>query len=325
MLSPAFRFGFVFCLSFGVLSSACSSPTKARRSRVDATSVEDEVEGTGGTPARGGASGQGGRGGTNAGGSTGTGGSGTGGFAAGMGGMSAGAGGSIGMGGTPGMGGMGMGGLATRSDAGVDASARPDVVVTMAGDAAVIVDMNAPSDRPVTSNPDVAAIVPGLQGLRGEYFAWAVNPGEFTDKRFERVDSVIEFDWMGNSPDNGALVPNDKFEIRWTGKITAPVTDTYTFIVRSDDGVRLWVNGAMILNNWVIQGAKDVEGSISLQAGVPVDIRLEYFDSNGQALLRLSWIRTGDTNRVVVPSSVLKTSATLMPTDAGMSDAQNGQ
>ena len=42
----------------------------------------------------------------------------------------------------------------------------------------------------------------------------------------------------------------DNFSVRWSGQVLAPVTGTYTFTTTSDDGVRLYVNGQLLIDNW---------------------------------------------------------------------------
>ena len=47
----------------------------------------------------------------------------------------------------------------------------------------------------------------------------------------------------------------NNFSVRWTGKVQAPVTGTYRFSTVSDDGIRLWVNGQQVINNWTDHAA----------------------------------------------------------------------
>ena len=61
-------------------------------------------------------------------------------------------------------------------------------------------------------------------------------------RRVTRIDPTVDFDWGTGSP--AAAIGADTFSVRWTGQVQAPFSGTYTFYTVSDDGVRLWVNGA---------------------------------------------------------------------------------
>ena len=102
-----------------------------------------------------------------------------------------------------------------------------------------------------------------------------------------KVVPVVNFDYGTGSPD--PLVTSDTFQIRFTGKVVPRFSETYTFFVQSDEGVRLWVNGTLLIDNWVTQTATEKMANIALTAGTPVSIRLEYFENTGSASVRLRW------------------------------------
>ena len=76
---------------------------------------------------------------------------------------------------------------------------------------------------------------------------------------------------------------------RWTGFLEPPATGSYQFHTTSNDGVRLWVDGKQIVDNWTDHTAQEDTGTISLEAGRRVPIRLEYFYNGGQGVTRLAW------------------------------------
>ena len=150
------------------------------------------------------------------------------------------------------------------------------------------------------SNPTIGFDGTG-NGLRGEYF----NNIDFTDSTITRIDSTVDFDWGSGSPDP-AIAP-DTFSVRWTGQIESRFSETYTFRTTADDGVRLWVNDQLIINNLVEQSPTSNEGSISLVAGEKTDIRLEYYENSGNALAELSWFSDSQSLEVVPQSQLYST------------------
>ena len=137
-------------------------------------------------------------------------------------------------------------------------------------------------------------------GLKGEYFD--ARTFDESDRVLTRTDSVIAFDFGTAAPASG--VPADSFQIRWTGQVTPAFTETYRFYTQSDDGVRLWVNNVLLIDNWTNHGSTENSGTIALTAGVPADIRLEYYEHNSGALIRLSW-SSASQPKLTVPGRVL--------------------
>ncbi len=123
-------------------------------------------------------------------------------------------------------------------------------------------------------------------GLRAEYFN-GLTPGVGTPL-LVRTDATIQFDWGAGSPD--PLVPVDYFSARWTGTLTAPFTETYTFWVPSDNGVRIWIDNALVLDKWT---PTDISGwhtfTVPLTAGVAVPIKVEYAELYGGATITVYW------------------------------------
>ncbi|MEJ2701740.1 MAG: PA14 domain-containing protein, partial [Sedimentisphaerales bacterium] len=99
-------------------------------------------------------------------------------------------------------------------------------------------------------------------GLRGDYYK-GTNFNSFV---LTRTDPQINFTWPdGTGPD--ALVGDNNFSVRWTGEIEAAFTETYTFYTNSDDGVRLWVDGQQLVDNWTDHANMENSGVIDLIAG----------------------------------------------------------
>ncbi|MFO8006741.1 MAG: PA14 domain-containing protein, partial [Candidatus Brocadiia bacterium] len=105
----------------------------------------------------------------------------------------------------------------------------------------------------------------GGDGLTGDYY----DNMDFTSHALTRVDPTVNFDWGSGSPD--ASMGADTFSVRWTGQVEPLYSETYTFTTRSDDGVRLWVNGQSVIDNWTDHGPTYDSGTIALSAGTKYD------------------------------------------------------
>ena len=118
----------------------------------------------------------------------------------------------------------------------------------------------------------------------------------------ERIDPTIDFNWGGGSPDPGISV--DNFIVLWTGAVQPQFSETYTFYTTTDDGVRLWVNGQLLIDEWVDQGPTEWSGTIALNAGVKYPITMEYYENTGGASAQLDW-SSPSTPKAVIPQSQL--------------------
>lgn len=124
-----------------------------------------------------------------------------------------------------------------------------------------------------------------VAGLRAQY--WDNN--SFTGAaRIDRVDAKIDFGWTLSSPGQG--IPYDWYSARWTGTLTVPAGGARRLGVEGNDGYRLWVDGQLLIDRWYKRsyGAQLEEATL---APGPHEIKLEYFESTGNARLKLVWER----------------------------------
>ena len=138
-----------------------------------------------------------------------------------------------------------------------------------------------------------AQLYPADRGLRGAYFSGAA----FNTPVFTRIDEAVNFFWNTNSPDP-ALMPVS-YSVRWTGQVRANAGGTYQFFTLSDDGVRLWVNGQLIISNWSAHATTEDAGSLVLAAGQSYAVVLEYFNFSGAGTAVLSWLPPGESKQVI--------------------------
>lgn len=148
-------------------------------------------------------------------------------------------------------------------------------------------------------------IIPRMH-LRTNYTG-AVNSGltaEYYDNRemqglpdLTRTDKSVYFDWGMDEPVNG-IGFNDRFSVKWTGRVYSDHNEPYTFCTEADDGTRLWINDDLVINNWYLSGLKLVCGQINLNQGWN-NLRLDYFDFSIYASVKLFWKSPSQTGGVI--------------------------
>jgi beta-glucosidase len=122
------------------------------------------------------------------------------------------------------------------------------------------------------------------QGLFGEYFD---NPRLEGAPRLTRMDPRMEFRWTLNAPGRG--IPFDWYSVRWTGGLVAPATGVHRIGVEANDGYRLWLDGRLVIDDWIKRSYSRRTVAADLAPGSRHDVRLEYFEPSGNARLRLLW------------------------------------
>ncbi len=123
-----------------------------------------------------------------------------------------------------------------------------------------------------------------INGLLGEYFNNQDLQGE---PILRRVDKQINFDWGSSSPGEGVAL--DSFSVRWTGKLVPPSSGEYELSIMSDDGVRLYFDGRLLIDSWRDQASEIKNATVTLEAGKGYDLRIEYYENWGAAVIVLGW------------------------------------
>jgi hypothetical protein len=141
---------------------------------------------------------------------------------------------------------------------------------------ATLIAMTAPPTRVSAADPT----------WRGEYFPVQTLSGNPT---FVRNDNEINFDWALGSPGPG--IPTDSFSVRWTRAVYLPAGG-WRFNVTVDDGVRLWVDGQLLFDQWRVSAPITYSGSILLGSG-DHSLRVEYFEATERAQVRVWWDQGG--------------------------------
>jgi len=136
-------------------------------------------------------------------------------------------------------------------------------------------------------------------GLRAEYF----DELDFKGLKVERVDPTVDFRWESGSPDPALDI--NAFSARWTGSVVPRYSGRYTFHTQSNDGVRLWVDGKLLIDDWAIHTTKEKRGTVTLKAGRAYSLRLEFFEQTGLAIMRLHWSSPSQ-RKQIIPTEQLR-------------------
>ncbi|HVU28376.1 MAG TPA: PA14 domain-containing protein, partial [Verrucomicrobiae bacterium] len=152
---------------------------------------------------------------------------------------------------------------------------------------------------------DVKALL-GAEGFANaplfdvEYY----KDANFTELAKKSVTPMIDFDLGAErgtgSPDASAGVPEQNFSVRWTGKIMPLTNGTYTFYADSDNQVKVFVNGKLLLDkNSPERG--EASQKIKLRANRPVAVKIEYVHATGDASLHILWAGPGWEKQILTP------------------------
>jgi hypothetical protein len=141
---------------------------------------------------------------------------------------------------------------------------------------------------PATPMPDDNTLVGDGSGLKGEYY----EGKRFDTYEFTRADPNVAYDWLKRPTQSpgGKVRAFTDYTVRWTGRIVAPYTETYTFYAAVDDGVRVWINHKLVLDHWSANSMTQFSNKFTFRAGEQYLFKCEYLEvDGGDALVFLYW------------------------------------
>ncbi|NPV06845.1 MAG: hypothetical protein HPY83_02640 [Anaerolineae bacterium] len=132
----------------------------------------------------------------------------------------------------------------------------------------------------VLASPTLASAQEGQ--WYAEYYSnpWLTGPPSVT-----RNESALSFDWGYGSPDG--RIPSDNWSARWTGTLHLQA-GLWRFTTETDDGVRLYVDGRLVIDRWHDMSRTAHSAEVELSEG-PHHVRMEYYEHMGAAFARLTW------------------------------------
>jgi hypothetical protein len=142
---------------------------------------------------------------------------------------------------------------------------------------------------PPTPVPDSNSLIGDGSGLKGDYY----EGPSFDQFVFSRADPNVDYDWITyptQSPGPGIVAYTD-YTARWTGRIVADYSETYTFYAAADDGVRVWINHKLILDDWKWHSQlSQFSNQFTFKAGEQYLFKCEYLElDGGGASVYLYW------------------------------------
>jgi hypothetical protein len=135
----------------------------------------------------------------------------------------------------------------------------------------------APTPRPC----DTCKCQPCDTAWTGTYFQEMTLEGP----DFTRTDGAIDFDWGSRSP--GGQVPKSFWSARWT-KRASFVAGMYRFHAIVDDGVRLFVDGGVVIDEWGDNPGTEFIHDKYMTAGSH-DLKVEYYQKAYDAKIKVWW------------------------------------
>jgi len=129
---------------------------------------------------------------------------------------------------------------------------------------------------------------------------------DFEKPLFARIDPEINFEYEGGTCD--PRIPAEGFCIRWTGYLDVPADGDYTFYLNTDDGSRLWVGDAQVIDHWGHHAAEERTVTLNLKKGEH-ELRLDYYEDYGWASAHLEWSGPGIARTRSLPVRILPASA----------------
>ncbi len=153
-------------------------------------------------------------------------------------------------------------------------------------------------------------------GTRGLYHK-GMN---FEELVLVRTDPQIDFDWLEGEPDPAVGV--DSFSVYWVADLVPAFSDTYTLSTETDDGVQVWLDGELIIDNWTDHGSTwDQSQPIELVAGQSYFLEMSYYENGGGAVARLHWESPTRSRRAVDALQLPKKALDPDPADGATIEA----
>jgi hypothetical protein len=167
-------------------------------------------------------------------------------------------------------------------------------IISPIPDASVTPSATSPPDDQPTISPTAPGSTPTPTT---EYVP---SPGEWEAQYYNNPDLIgspllvrnelrIDFDWGASAP--ASSLPVDGFSARWLRSYNLEPA-TYRFHLVADDGVRMWINEELIVDEWYASNPREIiaDYQVLYYGGLPT-VRIEYTDFAAGATISFWWER----------------------------------
>ncbi len=154
----------------------------------------------------------------------------------------------------------------------------------------------------VSNEASPCAATVAAERWKGEYFSNRLLQGAPALVRDDGAGN-LNFNFGLDSPSAACNIPADNFSIRWTRTVNFDAGGLYRFTVTGDDGVRLFVDEVIRVDQWKDQSEASFSADVQLSAGAHT-LRFEHYDAGLLASARLSWSAVTVGNRAPVIEAI---------------------
>ncbi|MBN8420634.1 MAG: DUF1592 domain-containing protein [Verrucomicrobia bacterium] len=172
-------------------------------------------------------------------------------------------------------------------------------------------------DRPVNAESGLKASYRGVELPKPGEKAVDTTPkngikAKRPNYKLDRVDPQVAFHFGADSPDKEKMEA-EQFQDSWTGSIVAEDTGVYEFILKTENGARLWINDmsetGVLIDAWVSAGptVREEKKSLFLVGGRAYALRLDHFKFKEQSASIELWWKPPHGVAEIIPQHALRT------------------
>lgn len=157
------------------------------------------------------------------------------------------------------------------------------------------------AEKAAFAEKDYKVDASGKPGLTAEYFD---NPNLQGTPVNTVVEPSVSHNWtVQGHPDK---LPDSNFSVRWKGLYTPKTSDNYIVFGRSDDGIRVYVNNRLLIDDWRDRSTETSSATIALKAGRTYQLRVEYFQREGDAEVQFGLVPADSLANADIPSKLIQ-------------------
>lgn len=143
-----------------------------------------------------------------------------------------------------------------------------------------------------------------------------------SDPVFVSRSNEIDFNWSKKAPDSS--VGHDNYSVRWTGEFSPEATANYLIEAKSDDGMRVFVDGKKVVNMWQDQGATEGDARFHFEKDRTYQIEVDYYQRAGDAIAKFGIVNLQKPLFSASQSDLIK-SANVVIANVGFNPSLEGE